>query len=146
MDISYFHSRPVLSVEQGGPANAAWTIKLESGGEIYCLDESHEAPVLDGTALMTSEKMPGVVRVYFGTDMNPHGTVINFREGEYALSDTHLGSGEVIYPDQPVGDPVPEDDEAWHAERTQEGPSQAWHDEQARIAAETEATEEPVDE
>lgn len=102
MDISYLHGRAVESVlseedAAGYDADAAWGVKLEAEGYIFCFDKSHEPPVLDGLALTTSVVTDTEARLYFGTDDNPTGTMIVMRLDEYGVMDNLYSEGAVVH-------------------------------------------------
>lgn len=133
MDISYFHGREVVSVLTGEEAHgydgAVWAIKLAAEGYIFCFDESHDPPVLDGLAFTTSEVTDTDAKLYFGTDNNPTGTVVVLRTDKIGYMDDLYSEGAVERPGQAqetaqeaTGSPVP----AENIGGTPDGPSEVF--------------------
>jgi len=129
MQLDYLFGRRIESVEEGGADDAAWSLVLEGGARIVVFDHGYgipDAPAVEGLALTAFDRYQGQIRLFFGTDENPQGTVVNLPPGRYGVSDDVFTQGEVVDPDAPpVVHPLPSDPEA-------EREAQAIDDEETR--------------
>ena len=121
MRLDYLFGRTVKSVQEGD-GDAEWCITLDGGATIVNYDPGYAAPdgpALEGLAFTSYDESTGAVRMYFGTNENPMGTVVHLPLDQYGLSDDTFTKGEVVKPGSPEPQqlpPDPEEERRQHAE------------------------------
>lgn len=90
-------------VAEVGDHEDGWYVEFEGGARIYSKDPNYEKPDEDivGKKLSMQTLSGKTTRLWFGTDDNPRGTIMNLNPLQYTISKPDYNDGEQISPQWP---------------------------------------------